>query len=63
MPRTRRADRLRLDVRLDEATAQDLQALEADLRANPSSIVRLAIAELARTRGLRRNGQERQEHR
>jgi predicted transcriptional regulator len=56
MPRPRRADRNRLDLRLDPETARDLAALEENLRQSPSGVVRLAIAELARARGLRQNG-------
>lgn len=56
MPRPRRPENLRLDLRLDEETAKDLRALEGYLRAGPSAVVRQAIAALARACGLRQNG-------
>ena len=42
----------RLNARLDAATTRELAALVRYLRSTPSSVVRMAIAELARKYGL-----------
>ncbi len=41
-----------ISVRLDPATARDLEKLERHFRAGTSAVVRIAIAETARRLGL-----------
>jgi predicted transcriptional regulator len=46
------AERLQINIRIDEATEQRLELLARELSIPRASVVRLAIAEFARQRGV-----------
>lgn len=46
-------ERLQINIRIDEATEQRLQALTRQMSIPRSSVVRLAIAELAKQRSVK----------
>ncbi len=45
-------ERLQINIRIDEATEQRLELLSRELSIPRASVVRLAIAEFARQRGV-----------
>ena len=47
------AERLQINIRIDEATEQRLELLSRELSIPRASVVRLAIAEFAKQRGVK----------